>query len=72
MAIPCFTISGGMEIMLSGARGPRANYVIGISSLLALSESAYPKYFVQLSPGLRNFIGNPLAFGMAAAIALSV
>jgi NCS2 family nucleobase:cation symporter-2 len=70
--IACFTISGGMEIMLSGARGPRANYVIGISSLLALSESAYPKYFAQLSPALRNFIGNPLAFGMAAAIALSL
>jgi xanthine permease XanP len=70
--IACFTISGGMEIMLSGARGPRANYVIGISSLLALSESAYPKYFAQMSPGLRNFIGNPLAFGMTAAIALSL
>jgi xanthine permease XanP len=70
--IACFTISGGMEIMLSGARGPRANYVIGISSLLALSESAYPKYFAQISPGLRNFLGNPLAFGMTAAIALSL
>jgi xanthine permease XanP len=70
--IACFTISGGMEIMLSGARGPRANYVIGISSLLALSESAYPKYFAQMSPGLRNFIGNPLAFGMTAALALSL
>jgi NCS2 family nucleobase:cation symporter-2 len=70
--IACFTISGGMEIMLSGARGPRANCVIGISSLLALSESAYPKYFANMSPGMRNFIGNPLAFGMAAAIALSL
>jgi xanthine permease XanP len=70
--IACFTICGGMEIMLSGARGPRANYVIGISTLLALSESAYPKYFAQISPGLRNFIGNPLAFGMAVAIALSL
>jgi NCS2 family nucleobase:cation symporter-2 len=72
VSIACFTISGGMEIMLSGARGPRANYVIGISSLLALSESAYPKYFTQISPGLRNVIGNPLAFGMTTAIALSL
>jgi NCS2 family nucleobase:cation symporter-2 len=72
VSIACFTISGGMEVMLSGARGPRANYVIGISSLLALSESAYPKYFAQISPGLRNFLGNPLAFGMAAAVALSL
>ena len=68
----CFMIAGGMEIMLSSARGPRANYVIGIATLLALSESAYPKYFSQISPGLRNFIGNPLAFGMTAAIALSL
>ncbi len=58
--------------MLSSARGPRANYVIGIATLLALSESAYPKYFAQISPGLRNFIGNPLAFGMAVAITLSL
>jgi NCS2 family nucleobase:cation symporter-2 len=72
VSIACFTISGGMEVMLSGARGPRANYVIGISSLLALSESAYPKYFAQISPGLRNFLGNPLAFGMTAAVALSL
>jgi xanthine permease XanP len=68
----CFMIAGGMEIMLSRPGGARATYIIGISSLLALSGTVYPDYFSHFSPAVRGFIGNPLSFGLAAAIGLSL
>jgi xanthine permease XanP len=68
----CFMIAGGMDIMLSRQGGARATYIIGISSLLALSGTVYPAYFSHFSPAVRGFIGNPLSFGLAAAIGLSL
>jgi xanthine permease XanP len=67
-----FMISGGMEIMLSRPVDTRAVYVIGISTLLALSENVFPTYFRELSPVVRSLTGNPLAFGLTAAIVLSL
>ena len=65
----CFMLTGGMELMLSRAGGTRAIYVIGISSLLALSVNVYPHYFHKDAPPiLQSFISNPLAFGLATAI----
>lgn len=43
-----FMIAGGMEIMLSRAVDTRAIYVMGISTLLALSENVFPGYFTHL------------------------
>jgi hypothetical protein len=57
---------------MSRPRHPRLNYVIGIASLLALSENVYPDYYKNMSALARSFIGNPLAFGLATAIALSL
>jgi NCS2 family nucleobase:cation symporter-2 len=68
----CFMISGGMEIMLSRPGSPRATYIIGISTLLALSGTVYPDYFSRFSPSVRGFLGNPLSFGLAAAIGLTL
>ena len=67
-----FMISGGMEIMLSRPIDTRAVYVIGISTLLALSENVFPAYFHDLSPAVRSLTGNPLAFGLTAAILLTL
>ncbi|HYI03435.1 MAG TPA: solute carrier family 23 protein, partial [Reyranella sp.] len=69
----CFMLTGGMELMLSRAGGTRAIYVIGISSLLALSVNVYPHYFHKDAPPvLQSFISNPLAFGLATAIILTL
>ena len=47
--------------------------VIGISSLLALSVNVYPHYFHKDAPlVLQSFISNPLAFGLATAIILTL
>ena len=43
-----FLIMSGMQLMLSGPIDPRAIYVIGISTLLALSENVFPDYFRRL------------------------
>ena len=67
-----FMISGGMQIMLSRPVDTRAVYVIGISTLLALSENVFPHYFRELSPAARSLTGNPLAFGLTAALVLTL
>jgi xanthine permease XanP len=67
-----FMISGGMEIMLSRPVDTRAIYVIGISTLLALSENVFPAYFHELRPVVRSLTGNPLAFGLTTAIVLTL
>jgi NCS2 family nucleobase:cation symporter-2 len=67
-----FMISGGMQIILSRPVDTRAVYVIGISTLLSLSENVFPAYYHELSPAVRSLTDNPLAFGLAAAIVLSL
>ena len=67
-----FMISGGMGIMLSRPVDTRSVYVIGISTLLALSENVFPRYFRGLSPAVRSLTDNPLAFGLTAAIVLTL
>ncbi len=67
-----FMISGGMQVMLSRPIDTRAIYVIGISTLLALSENVYPGYFRDLPPAVRSFTASPLALCLTAAIALTL
>jgi xanthine permease XanP len=67
-----FMISGGMQIMLSRPSGTRGVYVIGVSTLLALSENVFPNYFRDLSPIARSLTGSPLALGLTAAIVLTL
>ena len=67
-----FMISGGMEIMLSRPVDTRSVYVIGISTLLALSENVFPTYFHELSPAFRSLTSSSLAFGLTAAIVLTL
>jgi xanthine permease XanP len=67
-----FMISGGMGIMLARPVDTRSVYVIGISTLLALSENVFPAYFRDLSPFARSVTGSPLALGLAAAILLTL
>ncbi len=68
----CFMISGGMQIMLSRSVDTRAVYVIGVSTLLALSESVFPAYFTDLPRSVRSFTSSPLALSLGAALALSL
>jgi xanthine permease XanP len=67
-----FMISGGMQIMLSRPIDTRAVYVIGVPTLLALSESVFPVYFRDLPAALRSFTGSPLALSLGAALVLSL
>jgi NCS2 family nucleobase:cation symporter-2 len=68
----CFMIVGGMTIILSRSADLRGNFVIGISTLLALSENAFPEYFRDLSPAVRTITSSPLALGLTAALALTL
>jgi xanthine permease XanP len=67
-----FMISGGMQIMLSRPIDTRAVYVIGVPTLLALSESVFPVYFQDLPAVLRSFTGSRLALSLSAALVLTV
>ncbi|MGH7061329.1 MAG: solute carrier family 23 protein, partial [Stellaceae bacterium] len=67
-----FMITGGMQIMLSRPAGTRGVYVIGVSTLLALSENVFPNYFRALSPFARSLASSPLALGLTAAIGLTL
>ncbi len=67
-----FMITGGMQIMLSRPTGTRGVYVIGVSTLLALSENVFPNYFRHLSPVAHSVASSPLALGLTAAIVLTL
>ena len=67
-----FLIMSGMQLMLSGPIDPRAIYVIGISSLLALSENVFPDYFRRLPSVVHSLTGSPLAIGLTAALGLTL
>jgi xanthine permease XanP len=67
-----FLISSGMEIMLSRSVDTRAVYVIGVSTLLALSEKVFPDYFRALPPAVQSLTASPLALGLMFAIALTL
>jgi hypothetical protein len=65
-------IAGGMQVMLSRPIDTRAIYVMGVSTLLALSENVYPGYFRDLPPAVRSFTASPLALCLTTAIALTL
>ena len=65
-------ISGGMEIMLSRKIDTRAVYVIGVSTLLAMSEKVFPAYFRALPKPIQTFTSSPLALGLTFAIGLTL
>jgi xanthine permease XanP len=67
-----FMISGGMQVILSRPADTRAIYVIGISTLLALSINVYPKYFQNLPTEVRSFANSPLVLCLTAALGLSL
>ncbi len=66
-----FMISGGMQLILLRPADTRAVYVIGVTTLLALSENVYPSYFRELPSAVRSFTASPLALGLTCAIALN-
>jgi len=68
----CFMIVGGMTIILSRTTDLRGNFIIGISTLLALSETAFPEYFQHLSPAVRTITSSPLSLGLAVALVLTL
>ncbi len=67
----CYLISGGMQLMLAGPVDPRAIYVMGISTLLALSENVFPHYFAALPALAHSLTASPLALGLTAALILT-
>jgi NCS2 family nucleobase:cation symporter-2 len=67
-----FMITSGMQIILSRTPDTRAIYVIGISTLLALSKKVFPDYFTALSPLEQSLASSPLALGLMAAVALTL
>ncbi len=67
-----FMISGGMQVMLSRPVDTRAVYVIGVSTLLALSENVFPEYFRELPAAVRSFTSSPLALCLTVAIGLTL
>ena len=67
-----FMIAGGMQIMLSRSVDTRAVYVIGVSTLLGLSESVFPVYFRDLPATVRSFTASPLALCLSGAIVLTL
>jgi hypothetical protein len=46
--------------------------VIGVSTLLALSESVFLAYFIDLPRGVHSLTGSPLALSMGSALVLTL
>ena len=67
-----FMISGGMQIMLSRKIDTRAVYVIGVSTLLAMSENVFPAYFRALPQAIQTFTASPLALCLTFAVGLTL
>jgi hypothetical protein len=65
-----FMIASGMETILARPMHVRATYVVGISTLLALSRTVFPDYFQKLPPFLESLTGSALTVGLSAAILL--
>lgn len=65
-------IVSGMGIILSRPMHPRATYMVGISTLLALSRTVFPDYFRDLPPLLKTLTNSSLAVGLGAAVALRI
>jgi NCS2 family nucleobase:cation symporter-2 len=65
-----FMIASGMETILSRPLHTRAVYVVGVSTLLALSRIVFPDYFRHLPTFLESMTGSALAIGLGAAILL--
>jgi NCS2 family nucleobase:cation symporter-2 len=63
-------ISSGMEMILSRPMHTRAVYVVGVSTLLALSRIVFPDYFQGLPTFLEKMTGSALAVGLGAAVLL--
>jgi xanthine permease XanP len=68
----CFLIASGMQLILSRPADPRAIYVIGISTLLALSENLFPTYFQRLPAVVHSLTSSALAIGLTAAVVLTL
>lgn len=66
----CFMIAGGMQLVLTRPLDTRATYIIGIATLLGLSESVFPGYFQDLPRTMRSISGSPLALSLSAAVIL--
>jgi xanthine permease XanP len=67
-----FMIAGGMDLMLSRKSDTRTVYVIGISTLLALSHEFFPAYYQALPDPLHSLFGSSLALGLIAAVILTL
>jgi xanthine permease XanP len=67
-----FMIAGGMQVILSRPADTRAVYVIGISTLLALSITVYPKSFQDLPTTVRSFANSSLVLCLTAALGLTL
>jgi NCS2 family nucleobase:cation symporter-2 len=65
-----FMIASGMETILSRPMHTRAIYVVGVSTLLALSRIVFPDYFRNLPTFLESMTGSALAVGLGAAVLL--
>ncbi len=67
-----FMIAGGMDLMLARKSDTRTVYVIGISTLLALSHVIFPTYYQDLPEIMHSLAGSSLALGLIAAILLTL
>jgi NCS2 family nucleobase:cation symporter-2 len=68
----CFLIASGMQLILTRPADTRAIYIIGIATMLALSENVYPDYFRHLPTVVHSLMGSPLAIGLTAALILTL
>ena len=58
--------------MLSRKIDTRAVYVIGVSTLLAMSENVFPAYFRALPHAIQTFTASPLALCLTFAVGLTL
>jgi len=72
MFTACFLIASGMQLILTRPADTRAIYIIGIATMLALSENVYPEYFRQLPAAVHSLLGSPLAIGLTTALILTL
>jgi xanthine permease XanP len=68
----CFLIASGLQLILSRPVDPRSIYVIGLATLLALSQNLFPLYFRRLPAVVHSLTSSPLATALTAAVFLTL
>lgn len=68
----CLNLAGGIRVISAGDLDARKTFIVGVSLLLGLSHSVYPRFFHQLPSWVNLLTGSMLSISTLTAILLNL